>query len=64
MVYGVYLLEIIQTILVTHDAFAIFGYGFGDLENMAAMHLDWLTVPIMSGVGELLHLLYQKVHLI
>ncbi len=37
--------------LVTHDAFSIFGYGFGDIEALTDMHFVWLTVPIMSGVG-------------
>ncbi len=37
--------------LVTHDVFAIFGYGFGDMEALTDMHLDWLTVPVVSAVG-------------
>ncbi|KAE9390526.1 hypothetical protein BT96DRAFT_1024511 [Gymnopus androsaceus JB14] len=50
VVYTIYILEIVQTVLVSHDAFAIFGYGFGNLESLTDMHLDWLTVPVMSGV--------------
>ncbi len=37
--------------LVTHDAFAMFGYGFGDIETLTDMHFNWLTVPIMSAAG-------------
>ncbi|KAK0434155.1 uncharacterized protein EV420DRAFT_1754600 [Desarmillaria tabescens] len=48
LVYGIYIVEFVQTMLVTHDAFAMFGYGFGDIEALTDMHFDWLTVPIMS----------------
>ncbi|KAJ4493856.1 hypothetical protein C8J55DRAFT_169813 [Lentinula edodes] len=50
VVYGIFLIEIIQTILVTHDAFAIFGYGFGSFESLTKMYFDWFTVPVMSGI--------------
>ncbi|KAF7339009.1 hypothetical protein MVEN_01977100 [Mycena venus] len=30
LVYTVYLIELVQTVWLTHDAFAIFGYGFAD----------------------------------
>ncbi|KAK7013824.1 hypothetical protein R3P38DRAFT_2545648, partial [Favolaschia claudopus] len=50
LVYGIYLIELVQTLLVTHDAFAMFGYGFGNVAALTNMHFDWLTVPIMSGL--------------
>ncbi|SJK98245.1 uncharacterized protein ARMOST_01506 [Armillaria ostoyae] len=50
LVYGIYIVEFVQTMLVTHDVFAIFGYGYGDLEALTDMHFDWLTVPIVSAV--------------
>ncbi|KAK0195999.1 hypothetical protein F5146DRAFT_313729 [Armillaria mellea] len=51
LVYGLYVVELIQTILVTYDAFAIFGYGFGDLEALTKIHFNWLVVPIMGGIA-------------
>ncbi|KAK0212252.1 hypothetical protein DFS33DRAFT_1269079 [Desarmillaria ectypa] len=51
LVYGIYIVEVAQTILVSHDAFATFGYGFGDMEALIGMHFDWLTVPVMSAVA-------------
>ncbi|KAJ7705706.1 hypothetical protein B0H16DRAFT_1635820 [Mycena metata] len=51
LVYGVYTVELVQTILISHDAFANFGYGFGDISALTNMHFDWLTVPIMSGLA-------------
>ncbi|KAF9463573.1 hypothetical protein BDZ94DRAFT_604233 [Collybia nuda] len=50
LVYGVYIVELAQTIIVTQDAFDIFGYGFGDVKVATDLHHDWLTVPIMSGL--------------
>lgn len=51
LVYGVYLIELARTILVTHDAFGSFGYGFGNIETLTNIHLNWLTVPILGGIG-------------
>ncbi|KAK0486411.1 hypothetical protein IW261DRAFT_1559812 [Armillaria novae-zelandiae] len=50
LVYGIYILELVQTILVAHDAFAVFGHGFGDFEALAGVHFDWLIVPINTGI--------------
>ncbi|KAK0196023.1 hypothetical protein F5146DRAFT_951768 [Armillaria mellea] len=51
LVYGIYLVEFVQTMLVTHDAFTMFGYGFGDIEALTRIHFGWLTIPIMSAVA-------------
>ncbi|KAK0430062.1 hypothetical protein EV421DRAFT_1860971, partial [Armillaria borealis] len=50
LVYGIYIVEFVQTILVTCDAFERFGYGFGDIDALTASYLSWPTVPIMSGI--------------
>ncbi|KAK0222792.1 hypothetical protein EDD85DRAFT_1027972 [Armillaria nabsnona] len=50
LVYGGYIIEFVQTMLFTHDAFATFGYGFGDVEALTRVHFYWFTVPIMSAV--------------
>jgi hypothetical protein len=51
LVYGVYALEVVETILVTHDSFAAFGYGFGDISALTRIDFNWLSIPIMSGLG-------------
>ncbi|PBK67136.1 hypothetical protein ARMSODRAFT_959283 [Armillaria solidipes] len=51
LVYGIYVIEFGQTMLVAHDTFAIFGYGFGDLDVMDKINFYWLVGPIMSGVA-------------
>ncbi|KAK0223758.1 hypothetical protein IW262DRAFT_1458791 [Armillaria fumosa] len=59
IIYGVYIIESVQTILVAHDAFATFGYGFGDIHALTRMNYFWLTVPVMSavvaGVGQVFY---------
>ncbi|KAK0214040.1 hypothetical protein IW262DRAFT_1466600 [Armillaria fumosa] len=50
LVYGIYIIEFVQTMLFTYDAFAEFGYGFGDIEALTGMHFNWLAIPIMSAV--------------
>ncbi|PBK84754.1 hypothetical protein ARMGADRAFT_604348 [Armillaria gallica] len=51
LVYGIYVVEFAQAIIVAHDTFKAFGYGFGDVEGLTSMFDDWLTVPIMSAVA-------------
>ncbi len=51
LVYGIYIVEFVQTILVSHDIFAMFGYGFGNIEALTEVHFNWLIIPIMSAVG-------------
>ncbi|KAK0223761.1 hypothetical protein IW262DRAFT_853204 [Armillaria fumosa] len=51
LVYGIYVIEFAQTILVTHYMFAMFGYGFGDMDVLTRTNFDWLIIPIMSAVA-------------
>lgn len=51
LVLGVFLLETAQTLIAMHDAFVTFGVNFGDLDALAATHLSWFTVPIVSSLG-------------
>ncbi|SJL10278.1 uncharacterized protein ARMOST_13662 [Armillaria ostoyae] len=50
LVYGIYVIEFVQTMLVAHDAFATFGYGFGDMDALNRLNFSWLTVPVMGAV--------------
>ncbi|PBK86542.1 hypothetical protein ARMGADRAFT_530386 [Armillaria gallica] len=51
LVYGIYAVEFSQTMLVTRDAFLVFGYGFGDMKVLTAMHSHWFTVPVTSAAA-------------
>ncbi|PBK88480.1 hypothetical protein ARMGADRAFT_1167949 [Armillaria gallica] len=50
LVYGIYIVEFVQTMIVTHDTFASFGYGFGELEALTEVCSSWLVVPIMDAI--------------
>ncbi|KAJ7908197.1 hypothetical protein B0H13DRAFT_2331600 [Mycena leptocephala] len=50
LVYTVYALELVQTILITHGFFAIFGFGFADPAALLNVDFGWLAIPIMSGL--------------
>ncbi|KAG7098297.1 hypothetical protein E1B28_000259 [Marasmius oreades] len=54
LVYTVFLLDTLQTALFFHDAFNIFGAGFGDLANLRAAHLTGFSVPILTGLVSLM----------
>ena len=59
LVYGTYIVEFVQTILLTHDAFAMFGYGFGDLDALTDVQFCWfIAIPIMSAVSASLYTLH------
>ncbi|KAJ7500845.1 hypothetical protein B0H11DRAFT_1994661 [Mycena galericulata] len=50
LVYTVYALEFIQTMLITYAAFETFGYRFGDLSALGDVRFEWFSVPVMSGI--------------
>ncbi|KAJ7626950.1 hypothetical protein FB45DRAFT_920369 [Roridomyces roridus] len=50
LVYSVYTIELVTTILLVDNAFAIFGYGFAQLSTLTKTYFAWLTVPTMSGI--------------
>ncbi|KAH7929132.1 hypothetical protein BV22DRAFT_1081427 [Leucogyrophana mollusca] len=49
LVYGIYVVEFVQTVLVTHDAFHWLVYSWGNLEGLEAINLSWFDVPVMAG---------------
>ncbi|KAK0226534.1 hypothetical protein IW262DRAFT_1243695, partial [Armillaria fumosa] len=51
LVYGIYIVEFVQTILIAHGAFTVFGYGFDDLEALTEVNFDGLIVPIMVAIA-------------
>ncbi|KAL0576338.1 hypothetical protein V5O48_005636 [Marasmius crinis-equi] len=54
MVYAVFLLDTLQTVFFFHDAFQMFGYGFGDMATLKHAHLSGLSVPILTGLVSLI----------
>jgi hypothetical protein len=52
IIYFLFVVEIAQTILATKDAYSVYAEGFGQFEALDNMHLLWLTLPVMSGLGQ------------
>ncbi|KAJ7463926.1 hypothetical protein FB451DRAFT_1491954 [Mycena latifolia] len=50
LVYSIYTIELVGTILQTHDAFETFGYGFGNFLAATTIKLGWLDIPVISGL--------------
>ena len=52
LVVWIFALETLQTAVVAHDAFVTYASGFGSLAALEHTHLAWLSVPVLSGVGQ------------
>jgi hypothetical protein len=53
LVYGIYILEFIQSALIIENGFRIFVISFGDVEAVDQVETAWLSVPILTAIGEL-----------
>jgi hypothetical protein len=53
LVFGLFFVETAQTVLITHDLFAAYASGWGNLSQLASAHLEWFSTPILSGIGAL-----------
>ncbi|KAH9945915.1 uncharacterized protein BXZ73DRAFT_72808 [Epithele typhae] len=49
-VYGLYAVEWVQVILISHDAFQVYGAGWGDLNALTSPQWLWFDIPIMSAL--------------
>ncbi|KZT10009.1 uncharacterized protein LAESUDRAFT_796739, partial [Laetiporus sulphureus 93-53] len=49
-VYAVLAYEIVQTGLITADAFHNWVYGYGNIKALATFYNGWFSVPVMCGV--------------
>ena len=49
----IYILETIQTIMITNDCFNKYAKQFGDTAALDSIQLEWLTVPVFTAIGEL-----------
>jgi len=50
LVYTLYLIETAQVIIVTNDSFDTYARGFGNLDSLASVKLEWLAVPVLCGI--------------
>lgn len=52
LVFGLFLIETMQTTLITHDLFVTFALGWGDPAQLRMQHLEPFAIPITSGIGD------------
>ncbi|KDR77169.1 hypothetical protein GALMADRAFT_66734, partial [Galerina marginata CBS 339.88] len=50
LVYGIFLFESFQSILLVQIAFRAFAAGYGDMAALDSVGLIWFAVPIMGGI--------------
>ena len=53
LVYGVYVFESLQSILIIDALFRTFVTNFGDSQALDQVETLWLSVPILTAIGEL-----------
>lgn len=53
VVWSVYILELVETILITSTLFQQFVYGFLDITSLDRISGNWFAVPILGGIGML-----------
>jgi len=54
LVYTLFVLDTLQSILLARDGFSIFAEGFGNLERLNEIGLVWFTVPILAALVSLI----------
>lgn len=50
LVYGVYILESAQSVLIAGTEWRVFVTGFGNVEVIDQIDLTWLTIPILTAI--------------
>ena len=55
LVYGIYLLEVIQSVLMVEMAFRNFVTRLGDVEVFDQVETMWSSVPIFTAIGKFSH---------
>ncbi|KIM49805.1 hypothetical protein M413DRAFT_21943 [Hebeloma cylindrosporum] len=50
LVYGIYFLEFVQTVLVIHALFRTFVTNFGDVQALDRVETLWLSVPVLTTI--------------
>ncbi|KJA24692.1 hypothetical protein HYPSUDRAFT_161593 [Hypholoma sublateritium FD-334 SS-4] len=51
VVYAIYTLETVQTVLLTQNAFRVFGSGFGNPSELNSVGISWIAVGIMGALS-------------
>ncbi|KAJ7829322.1 hypothetical protein B0H13DRAFT_1481539, partial [Mycena leptocephala] len=54
LVYTVYVIGLVQTVLATHDAFSNFVYDLGKIPGLVIVNFQWFPLLLMSGLVALI----------
>ncbi|KAI0707589.1 hypothetical protein C8Q76DRAFT_627952, partial [Earliella scabrosa] len=49
-VYGLFVIECLQIVMATHDAYKVFGAGWGDIAELGSKQWLWFDTPVLSGL--------------
>ena len=55
LVYGIYILEFVQSALITQVWFRKFVTSIGDVQAFNQVDMEWLVTPILTAIGEPSH---------
>ncbi|KAJ8087684.1 hypothetical protein PM082_006519 [Marasmius tenuissimus] len=50
LVYTVFIIDTIQTVMITYDVFQAFAYGYGDLDKLGRIGLFWFDLCFCDGI--------------
>ncbi|KAJ8092669.1 hypothetical protein PM082_006997 [Marasmius tenuissimus] len=51
LVYGLLILDTVQTVLITYDVYIKYGLEYGNVAGLAAMRNAWLSIPTISALN-------------
>lgn len=52
IVLGVFVIEVLQTVLATRDAFRNFATGWGNIEDLEEVGWLWFSVPVLGAISK------------
>ncbi|KAI0807597.1 hypothetical protein C8Q74DRAFT_75532 [Fomes fomentarius] len=50
LIYTLYIVECIQVILASHDAYKVLGEGWGDIDALTKVHYQWIDSQMITGI--------------
>lgn len=51
-VYTTFLVETVQTIIITETAWHVFAVGYGNYSFYDEVRMGWFNIPLIGGIGE------------
>lgn len=51
LVIFIYVVETVQTVIMTGDCWTAYAKGFGDVSGLGNVENEWLAAPILTAIG-------------